>query len=50
MTRAESVLEAMRDKCGVNNVMHSVAMGGSTLLDANNLERNRVVEVWAVLP
>ena len=48
--RADSVLVAMRDKCGVQNVMHSVAMGGSTLLDASNLEKNRIVEVWAVLP
>jgi outer membrane protein OmpA-like peptidoglycan-associated protein len=48
--RADSVLAAMRDKCGVQNVMHAVAMGGSTLLDASNLEKNRIVEVWAVLP
>jgi outer membrane protein OmpA-like peptidoglycan-associated protein len=48
--RADSVLEAMRDKCTVANVMHSVAMGGQKLLDARSLERNRVVEVWAVLP
>ena len=48
--RADSVLASMRDKCGVQNVMHAVAMGGSTLLDAANLEKNRIVEVWAVLP
>ena len=48
--RADNVLAAMRDKCGVVNVMHAVAMGGSTLLDAQNLEKNRIVEVWAVLP
>jgi outer membrane protein OmpA-like peptidoglycan-associated protein len=49
-SRADSVVEAMRDKCGVTNVMHAVAMGSSKLLDAQNLEKNRVVEVWAVLP
>ncbi len=49
-SRADSVLEAMRDKCGVTNVMHAVAMGGSKLMDDKNLEKNRVVEVWAVLP
>jgi outer membrane protein OmpA-like peptidoglycan-associated protein len=49
-TRADSVLTAMREKCGVVNVMHSVAMGSSTLLDTENLEKNRIVEVWAVLP
>ena len=48
--RADSVLETMRDKCGIQNVMHSVAMGSSTLLDAQNLEKNRIAEVWAVLP
>lgn len=48
--RADAVLAAMRDKCGVFNVLHSVAMGGSTLVDAQNLEKNRIVEVWAVLP
>ena len=48
--RADAVLAAMRDKCGVFNVLHSVAMGGSTLLDAQNLEKNRIVEVWTVLP
>lgn len=48
--RADAVLVTMRDKCGVFNVLHSVAMGGSTLLDAQNLEKNRIVEVWAVLP
>ena len=48
--RADSVLANMRDKCGVQNVMHAVAMGGSTLVDAQNLEKNRIVEIWAVLP
>ena len=49
-TRADAVLKAMRDKCGVINVMHTVGMGGSKLLDAQNLEKNRIVEIWAVLP
>jgi outer membrane protein OmpA-like peptidoglycan-associated protein len=49
-TRADSVLKAMRDKLEVINVMHTVAMGGSKLLDAQNLEKNRIVEIWAVLP
>jgi len=48
--RADAVLEAMRDKCNVANVMHSVAMGGSTLHDSTSLEKNRVVEVWVVQP
>ncbi len=48
--RARNVLHALRDRCGVINLMHTVAMGGSTLLDAQGLEKNRAVEVWAVLP
>jgi outer membrane protein OmpA-like peptidoglycan-associated protein len=48
--RADTVLKTMRDKLGVINVMHTVAMGGSKLLDAQNLEKNRIVEIWAVLP
>ncbi|MDB6175470.1 MAG: hypothetical protein JWL59_4781 [Chthoniobacteraceae bacterium] len=48
--RADMVLAAMKDKCGVTNVMHSVAMGSSAILNAQNLEKNRIVEIWAVLP
>jgi outer membrane protein OmpA-like peptidoglycan-associated protein len=48
--RAQSVMEALRDKCGVQNIMHVVPMGGTNLLDAHNLAKNRVVEVWAALP
>ena len=50
LSRARSVLDALRDKCGVQNVMHAVAMGGSTLFGTDKAEKNRVVEVWAVLP
>jgi outer membrane protein OmpA-like peptidoglycan-associated protein len=48
--RADSVLRTLKDKCGVINVMHSVGMGGSTLFDAAGTEKNRVAEVWVVLP
>ncbi len=48
--RADAVLKTMRDKLGIINVMHTVGMGGSKLLDADNLEKNRIVEIWAVLP
>lgn len=50
LSRAKAVMNALRDQCGVLNVMHTVAMGGSTLFSANQAEKNRVVEVWAVLP
>jgi len=49
-SRADSVQRAMKEKCGVPNVMHSVASGGSKLLDSQKLEKNRIVEIWAVLP
>jgi outer membrane protein OmpA-like peptidoglycan-associated protein len=49
-SRAEEVLKVMKNKCGVTNLMHAVAMGSSKLLDDKNLEKNRIVEVWAVLP
>jgi len=48
--RAETVRRNMKDKCEVINVMHTVGMGGSKLVDAQNLEKNRIVEIWAVLP
>jgi len=49
-TRAQSVITTMREECGVANVMHAVGMGGSQLFDASGKEKNRVVEIWAVLP
>ena len=49
-TRALNVLTSLRDRCAIDNVMHSVGMGGSTMFDAGGAEKNRAVEVWAVLP
>ena len=49
-SRADAVQKAMKEKCGISNVMHSVAMGGSKLLDTEKMEKNRIVEIWAVLP
>jgi outer membrane protein OmpA-like peptidoglycan-associated protein len=48
--RADSVLKALKEKCGVMNVMHAVGMGGSTLFDPAGTEKNRVAEIWVVLP
>jgi outer membrane protein OmpA-like peptidoglycan-associated protein len=50
LSRAKSVMDALRDECGLQNVMHSVAMGGSTLFSKQQAEKNRVVEIWAVVP
>lgn len=48
--RAQATLELLRDKCGVLNVMYPIAMGGTDIFDARQLAKNRIVEVWAVLP
>jgi outer membrane protein OmpA-like peptidoglycan-associated protein len=48
--RALAVMDALRDQLQVQNVMHVIPMGGTDLLDARELAKNRVVEVWAVLP
>lgn len=50
LQRAENVVKILKDKAGVMNVVHAVGMGGSELFDASSLGKNRVVEVWAVLP
>lgn len=50
LDRAESVVKALKDRLGVMNVVHAVGMGSSEMFDAQNLDKNRVVEVWAVLP
>jgi outer membrane protein OmpA-like peptidoglycan-associated protein len=47
--RAKHVMSVLRDRCGVMNLLHSVGMGGSTLLDPSGSEKNRVAEVWVVL-
>lgn len=50
LERAESALEVLRDRYGMLNVMHAVGMGSSELLGDGELDKNRVVEVWAVVP
>jgi len=49
-TRAESVVKALKEKMDLMNVMHAVGMGGQDLFDPSDLEKNRLVEVWAVQP
>ena len=48
--RAKSVKDLLVGACGVKNVTHDVAMGASKLLDDQKLAKNRVVEIWTVLP
>jgi outer membrane protein OmpA-like peptidoglycan-associated protein len=50
LQRADNVVKALKERAAVMNVIHAVGMGSSDLFDVKNLEKNRVVEVWAVLP
>jgi outer membrane protein OmpA-like peptidoglycan-associated protein len=50
LQRADNVVKTLKERAGIMNVIHAVGMGSSDLFDAKNLEKNRVVEVWAVLP
>jgi outer membrane protein OmpA-like peptidoglycan-associated protein len=47
--RADNVSRLLK-KCGVLNVIHTVAMGSTDLLDSKRPEQNRAVEIWAVVP
>jgi len=49
-SRAESVVQALKEKMDLVNLMHAVGMGGQDIFDRSVLEKNRVVEVWAVQP
>jgi len=48
--RAKSVVDFMENQCAVRSVTHAVAMGGTNLVDKNNAAKNRIVEIWVVLP
>jgi len=48
--RANSVKDHLERNCNVKNIIHSVPMGSSTLVDRNNAAKNRIVEIWTVLP
>jgi flagellar motor protein MotB len=48
--RAKNVVKFMVNNCGIKNVTHDVAMGSTNLVDKNNTAKNRVAEIWAVLP
>jgi len=48
--RAQSVMTALRDQCGLRNEMHEVPMGGTAIFDPRDYAKNRVVEVWSGRP
>jgi outer membrane protein OmpA-like peptidoglycan-associated protein len=48
--RADNVTKALKDKNTLLNVIHSVGMGSTALLDGKRPDQNRAVEIWAVAP
>jgi outer membrane protein OmpA-like peptidoglycan-associated protein len=50
LDRAGQVMEVLRKRCGVLNVIQTVPMNGSEFFNPQEASANRAVEVWAVLP
>lgn len=48
--RARFVRAVMAGPGGIKNVIHPVGMGPTTLLDEQQLAKNRIVEIWGVRP
>lgn len=48
--RAEAVTDSLRDRCKILNKLQPVGMGSSEFFGADKKDKNRVVEVWAVIP
>ena len=48
--RAETIMKILREECGILNLIQPVGMGGSDLFGERDPTRNRIVEVWAVMP
>jgi outer membrane protein OmpA-like peptidoglycan-associated protein len=49
-TRAESIVKSLKERLKVVSMMHAVGLGGQDLFDKGSLDKNRIVEVWAVQP
>jgi outer membrane protein OmpA-like peptidoglycan-associated protein len=48
--RADNVTKVLKDKTNLLNVVHSIGMGSTALLDGKRSDQNRAVEIWAVAP
>jgi outer membrane protein OmpA-like peptidoglycan-associated protein len=48
--RADNVTKILKDRTNLLNVIHSVGMGSTDLLDSKRADQNRAVEIWAVAP
>jgi outer membrane protein OmpA-like peptidoglycan-associated protein len=47
--RAENIARLIK-QAGVTNVIHTVAMGGTDVLENTRPDQNRAVEIWTVVP
>src|SRR5262249_52096413 len=48
--RADNVTKILKERTNSLNVIHSVGMGSTDLLDGKRADQNRAVEIWAVEP
>jgi outer membrane protein OmpA-like peptidoglycan-associated protein len=48
--RADAVTKILKDQTNLLNVVHSLGMGSTDLLDNQRNDQNRAVEIWAVAP
>jgi outer membrane protein OmpA-like peptidoglycan-associated protein len=48
--RADNVTKILKERTNLLNVVHSVGMGSTDLLDSKRSDQNRAVEIWAVAP
>jgi outer membrane protein OmpA-like peptidoglycan-associated protein len=48
--RADNLTRVLKEKTNLLNVIHSVGMGSTDLLDGKRPDQNRAVEIWAVAP
>jgi outer membrane protein OmpA-like peptidoglycan-associated protein len=48
--RADNITKLLKEKNNLLNVIHSVGMGSTDLLDGKRPDQNRAVEIWAVAP
>jgi outer membrane protein OmpA-like peptidoglycan-associated protein len=48
--RADSVGKFLKQQMGILNVVHTIGMGSTNLLDGKRPDQNRAAEIWAVVP
>jgi len=48
--RAENVSKILKERANLLNVIQTVGMGGTDILDSNEPNQNRAVEIWVLAP